>query len=216
MSAENQLNNSAALYGRVQIDPVFSHEIYGEGFYGLFVEVRRLSEASDVLPATVSERLIDREHLVSGAWVRVSGQLRSYNSFVEPEKRSRLILTVFAQEIEFVPPEDCLKQNPNEVFLNGFICKPPVYRTTPLGREIADIMVAVNRTYNKSDYIPCIAWGRNARFSGNLRVGDNITVSGRLQSRAYQKKLDDGQTVEKTAYEVSVSKIMYAQRSGEI
>lgn len=195
-------NNSVAIVGRIKTECKFSHEVYGEGFYVFDVEASRLSENADVLPITVSERLIDKELLMPGKFVSVNGQLRSYNNY--SEKKNKLVLTIFAREIEIF--EEATDKNPNEIFLNGFVCKPPVYRTTPFGREIADILVAVNRAYNKSDYIPCIAWGRNARFAGNLKVGENIKLWGRIQSRKYQKKL--GELIEdKIAYEVSVSKI---------
>lgn len=195
-------NNSVTIIGKIKTECRFSHEVYGEGFYIFDVEVSRLSENADILPITVSERLIDKELLVPGKLVSVNGQLRSYNNYAE--KKNKLVLTIFAREIEI---SDTLEEkNPNVIYLNGFICKAPIYRTTPFGREIADILVAVNRAYNKSDYIPCIAWGRNARFAGNLKIGENIRLWGRIQSRKYQKKI--GELVEeKVAYEVSVSKI---------
>ena len=198
-------NNIIDIGGRICSDFVFSHEIYGEGFYRFDVEVFRLSESADVLPVTVSERIIDREIMMPGVHVHINGQIRSYNSYVEADRRNKLVLTIFAQDITL--PEVSEGTNPNDVFLNGFLCKPPVYRTTPFGREIADLLLAVNRPYNKSDYIPCIAWGRNARFAGKLGVGDNIRIWGRMQSRQYQKRKEDGEVLEKTAYEVSVSKI---------
>ena len=213
------INNHIGIAGRVHSDFEFSHEVYGEGFYRFDVEIFRLSEASDILPVTVSERIIDTDGVNVGAWVYIEGQIRSYNNYVEEDRRNKLVLTLFARDIEFLEipigavaeeaenlPE-LLDINPNDVFLNGYICKPPVYRTTPFGREIADILLAVNRSYNKSDYIPCIAWGRNARFAGKLTVGANIRVWGRMQSRPYQKKYESGEVVEKVAYEVSISKI---------
>lgn len=195
-------NNSVAIAGRIVEECVFSHEVYGEGFYTFQIESERLSDQADILPITVSERLIDKEQLVRGACVDILGQLRSYNNY--GSKKNRLVLTVFAREIRILPESE--KRNENQIFLNGFICKEPIYRKTPFGREISDILVAVNRAYNKSDYIPCIAWGRNARYMVNLNVGANIKVWGRVQSRRYQKKL--GEVVEeRVAYEVSVSKI---------
>ena len=190
-------------------DFTFSHEVYGEGFYRFETEVYRLSEASDILPVTISERIIDMSELSIGTWLYVSGQIRSYNSYVEADRRNKLVLTVFARDIEVLAEktDELTDVNPNDVYLNGYICKPPIYRTTPFGREIADILLAVNRSYNKSDYIPCIAWGRNARFAGKLTVGSNIRVWGRMQSRPYQKRYDNGEVQEKTAYEVSISKI---------
>lgn len=202
------INNHIGIAGRVHSDFEFSHEVYGEGFYHFEVEVYRLSDVSDILPVTISERIVDMANLQIGSWVYIAGQIRSYNNYVEADKRNRLILTLFARDIEVLADaEEADDLNPNDVFLNGYICKPPIYRTTPFGREIADILLAVNRSYNKSDYIPCIAWGRNARFAGKLTVGSNIRVWGRMQSRAYQKRYENGDVIEKTAYEVSVSKV---------
>ena len=196
------LNNKIYLEGSVASELSFSHEMYGEGFYNFQVEVMRLSDTTDLLNVTVSERLITNLDLSIGSDIIVDGQLRSYNKFVDGS--NRLILTVFARNIE--PCTDRSK-NPNEIFLDGFICKEPVYRTTPFGREIADVLLAVNRAYNKSDYIPTIAWGRNSRFCQTLEVGDNIRVWGRLQSREYQKKVNDTEVINKIAYEVSISKM---------
>jgi len=201
------INNHIGILGRVSSDFEFSHEVYGEGFYRFYVEIYRLSDVSDLLPVTVSERIVDMNSLDVGSWVYVQGQIRSYNNYVEADRRNKLILTVFAKEIEILTEGEALDVNPNDVFLNGYVCKAPIYRTTPFGREIADVLLAVNRSYNKSDYIPCIAWGRNARYAGRLTVGANIRVWGRMQSRAYQKRYEDGEVVEKTAYEVSVSRI---------
>ena len=200
-------NNTVQIAGEIVAGCVFSHEVYGEGFYTFQVSSERLSDRADVLPITVSERLIDRELLQVGAKVKITGQLRSYNNY--NSKKNRLVLTVFAREI-CLAAEEAVKHE-NQIFLNGFLCKPPIYRKTPLGREIADILVAVNRAYNKSDYIPCIAWGRNARYMANLEVGVNVRIWGRVQSRIYQKRL--GEVVEdRTAYEVSVSKIEVPER----
>jgi len=198
-------NNSANIVGKIVSGFSFSHEYYGEGFFNFSVEVLRLSEASDILPVTISERLLEGERYEEGTLVHITGQIRSYNNYVEVDRKNRLILTVFAKDMERLDAESNL--NPNEIMLNGFICKPPIYRTTPFGREIADLLLAVNRSYNKSDYIPCIAWGRNARFAGRLKTSDQICIYGRMQSRAYQKKKDDGQVLDKIAYEVSISKI---------
>ncbi|GFI61339.1 single-stranded DNA-binding protein A [Clostridiales bacterium] len=195
-------NNYVCLSGNVSEECVFSHEVYGEGFYIFKVDVKRLSDNADTLPVTVSDRLIDVDSLKKGMKVNVIGQMRSYNHY--SSKKNRLILTTFAREIAV---DDELLQNPNEIFLNGFLCKPPVYRTTPFGREITDMLIAVNRAYGKSDYIPCIAWGRNAKFASGLEVGSNVELWGRIQSRIYQKRMEDGETEERTAYEVSISKI---------
>ncbi len=198
-------NNSIYIAGKVTEECVFSHEVYGEGFYLFKVSSGRLSDNEDILPITISERLIKKEKLTLGTKVEVTGQLRSYNNY--GSKKNKLVLTIFAREINLLEEES--GQNPNQIFLNGFICKPPVYRKTPFGREISDILVAVNRAYNKSDYIPCIAWGRNARYLSSLSVGENIKIWGRMQSRTYQKKNGD-EMEERVAYEVSISKIEVA------
>jgi len=197
-------NNLIDIGGKVVSDFEFSHEIYGEGFYRFDLEVNRLSGAGDILPITVSERIIDKDRVTHGTPVRINGQIRSYNNYIPADKRNKLVLTVFAKDITI---EELPEKNPNEVFLDGFVCKPAIYRTTPFGREIADVLMAVNRSYNKSDYIPCIAWGRNARFGSKLQVGDRIRLWGRMQSRGYQKKLENGDILDKIAYEVSVSKL---------
>lgn len=203
------LNNKIYLEGTVSSELKFSHEMYGEGFYTFSLDVMRLSDTKDSLCITVSERIITNIDLSIGRDVIVDGQLRSYNKFVDGS--NRLILTVFARNIE--PCEERSK-NPNEIFLDGYICKAPVYRTTPFGREIADVLLAVNRAYNKSDYIPTIAWGRNSRFCQTLEVGENIRVWGRLQSREYQKKVGENETVRKVAYEVSISKMERVNKEG--
>lgn len=197
-------NNMVTISGKVVSNIEFSHEVYGEGFYYFMLDVPRLSDSCDKIPVTVSERLNTKQKLEIGKIIEVEGQFRSYNSF--NNDGNRLLLTVFAREINFL--EDELKiKNPNQIYLNGFVCKKPIFRTTPFGREISDILLAVNRPYNKSDYIPCISWGRNARYSEGLVIGDNVKVWGRIQSREYQKKFDSGEIISKTAYEVSVSKM---------
>lgn len=203
MENNNLQTNSINLSGKIVSDFEFSHQVYGEAFYTFFLECKRLSESSDMLPVTISERLLINNSIKNGDYVNITGQLRSYNSYYE--EKAHLILTVFAREIELT--ENLNANNPNNISLNGYICKKPVYRTTPFGREITDILLAVNRAYNKSDYIPIICWGRNARFAASLDVGRNISVTGRMQSRKYQKKIDENNVVQKTAYEVSVSKI---------
>ncbi len=203
-------NNHLTLMGKVTSEKRYSHEIYGESFYIFNMEVPRLSSTSDIIPVTISERLIPDDKLVIGSTVLIKGQFRSYNSY-ENEK-NKLILTVFAKDIMF---EEELNQNEeeskeiisNEVILTGYICKKPIYRQTPFGREIADLLLAVNRAYNKSDYIPAIAWGRTARFSQNLEVGTEVKVTGRVQSRIYEKKLDDGTVEQRVAYEVSIGSL---------
>ncbi len=203
------LNNEVVLTGKVTSELTFSHEVYGEGFYCFLLDVPRLSDISDIINITVSERLLKTPDIKTGDIITVSGQFRSYNNY--SDTGSKLILTVFARDITD-SNEEALRQNPNHIFLNGFLCKKPVYRTTPFGREITDILVAVNRAYNKSDYIPCIAWGRNARFAGNLEVGENIKIWGRIQSREYQKRLSEDNVITKTAYEISISKMEIASK----
>ena len=199
---EAQVTNSAKVYGTVSAAAEFSHEVYGEGFYTFFVTVPRLSDTNDIIPVMISERLISPDEIALGEKVLINGQFRSYNNY--SDTGSKLMLTLFAREILMGENESAV---PNEITLTGFICKPPVYRHTPFGREIADILLAVNRSYNKSDYIPCIAWGRNARFCKGLEVGSKITLTGRMQSREYRKKIDEDEYVTKTAYEVSVIKL---------
>ncbi|MBQ9480892.1 MAG: single-stranded DNA-binding protein [Clostridia bacterium] len=197
----NEKNNKVYLNGEIVSPAIYSHEVYGEGFYEFNVSVNRLSGQADVLPVTVSERLVAEGGLCVGSRLIAIGQFRSYNKMVEG--KSKLMLTVFVRELLPAP----LSINPNNVVLSGYVCKPPVYRTTPFNREIADLLIAVNRAYNKSDYIPAIAWGRNARFVKNLSVGEKIVVCGRIQSREYQKKISETEARTMTAYEVSVSKL---------
>ncbi len=209
------------LVGKITSDKRFSHEIYGESFYIFDLEVPRLSGNADIIPITVSERLVMNEELGIGKKILVEGQFRSYNSY--ENERNRLVLTVFAKEIKFLQEleltqdqqEEELKENvSNEVTLMGYICKKPIYRQTPFGREIADILLAVNRAYNKSDYIPCIAWGRNARFSQNIEVGTKVKITGRVQSRSYEKKYEDGTVENKIAYEVSIGSLEVINEEG--
>ena len=207
-------NNYLTLVGKVTGEKRFSHEIYGERFYIFNLEIPRLSGVADIIPITISERLISDDTLNDGQKLLVKGQFRSYNSY-ESEK-NRLILTVFAKDVRTISEEEQNEEEneiarkdmiTNEVVLIGYICKKPIYRQTPFGREIADILLAVNRAYNKSDYIPCIAWGRNARFCQNLEVGSQIKLVGRVQSRTYEKKHEDGSVETRVAYEVSVGSL---------
>ena len=198
MGYEQMQNNRAYIAGRVISAPVFSHEVLGEKFFDMVVAVKRLSDHEDEIPVTVSDRLMRDASLDVGDAVGVSGQLRSYNK--QAEGRSKLVLRVFARELD-----DGVCDTPNRIELEGYVCKPPVYRVTPFKREICDMLLAVNRAYNKSDYIPAIAWGRNAKYAGEFAVGDKVAVTGRIQSRTYEKVLPDGSTEERVAYEVSVS-----------
>ena len=203
-------NNHLVLVGKVTSEKELSHEVYGEKFYIFDLSVPRLSGNADIIPITISERLLVAQELAIGSKVTVQGQFRSYNCY-ENEK-NRLILTVFAKDIAFAEDqEEEIKVGKdivsNEVTLNGYICKKPIYRKTPFGREISDILLAVNRAYNKSDYIPCIAWGRNARFCENMEVGTAVKIIGRVQSRIYEKKFEDGTVQNRVAYEVSVASL---------
>ena len=201
-------NNYLVLIGNIVSDKTFSHEIYGESFYLFNLEVPRLSGNADIIPITISERLIANFDLSLEKKVVVEGQFRSYNSY--EGERNRLVLTVFAKEIIEYKEEGEEEQKEkvsNEVVLKGYICKKPIYRQTPFGREIADILLAVNRAYNKSDYIPCIAWGRNARFCENMEVGTEVKIVGRVQSRIYEKKFEDGRVEQRVAYEVSIGSL---------
>lgn len=199
-------NNHLVLVGKIVSEKTYSHEIYGEKFYIFNLEVVRLSSTTDIIPITISERLLTDLEIVIGKEVKVEGQFRSYNSY--ENERNRLILTVFAKEIEEVVNEESEEEKndvTNEVTLVGYVCKKPIYRQTPFGREIADVLLAVNRAYNKSDYIPCIAWGRNARFCQNMEVGTEVKIVGRVQSRTYEKKYEDGRVETRVAYEVSIA-----------
>ena len=199
--------NQLILSGEMIEEPQFDHEVFGEAFFRTVLSVPRLSGAYDLLPLTISERLMGNG-LQPGAVIAVTGQLRSYNKVMGGQ--GRLLLTAFAQRLRPVDEEE----NPNTVYLTGALCKPPSFRTTPFGREIADLMLAVNRSYGKSDYIPCIAWGRTARFASGLNVGDRVQLQGRFQSRVYQKQLPDGTVQERTAYEVSVSRLTLESAAG--
>lgn len=197
-------NNKVTVMGEIIGGFSFSHEIYGEGFYMVDILVPRLSESADRIPLMVSERLLDVKKDYNGMNVRVSGQFRSYNR--HEERKNKLVLSVFVREWEFIDEVERSEMT-NHIELDGFICKEPVYRKTPLGREIADILLAVNRPYGKSDYIPCISWGRNARYANEFEVGSRCKVIGRIQSREYMKKITEEQVEKKVAYEVSVSKL---------
>ena len=201
-------NNQVSLVGEIISDFQYSHEVYGEGFYMVEVAVSRLSNFSDYIPLMISERLIDTSQSYIGQKVYVTGQFRSYNR--HEELKNRLVLSVFVREIEFIE-EETEEMKSNQILLDGYICKDPIYRKTPLGREIADLLVAVNRSYGKSDYIPCICWGRNARFAARFEVGVHVQIWGRIQSREYVKRLNEDEVEKRTAYGVSVSKIEYME-----
>ncbi|MGN0160464.1 MAG: single-stranded DNA-binding protein [Lachnospiraceae bacterium] len=208
-------NNRVNIIGEVVSDFEYSHEVFGEGFYLVDVAVNRLSNMSDTIPLMVSERLIDVTQDYKGMVIEAAGQFRSYNRH-EGEK-NRLVLSIFVRELQFLETDEEVKDQSktNQIFLDGYICKVPVYRKTPLGREIADILIAVNRPYGKSDYIPCIAWGRNARYAASFEVGGHIQIWGRVQSREYTKKISETESEKRVAYEVSVSKIEFLPKEAE-
>jgi len=197
-------NNQVTIVGVVDSEFVYSHEVFGEGFYVVEVIVQRLSNMVDRIPLMISERLIDVTENYIGRTLEAHGQFRSYNK--HEEGRNRLVLSVFVRDVE-VLDEEPENVKPNSIFLDGYICKQPVYRMTPLGREIADLLLAVNRPYGKSDYIPCICWGRNARYASGFEVGEHVQLLGRIQSREYVKRISDTETEKRVAYEVSVSKL---------
>lgn len=196
-------NNQVIIAGEIVSDFEYSHHAFGEGFYTMKLRVSRLSHSDDTIPLLVSERLIDVNQSYIGQYIEVEGQFRSYNKHVS--RKSHLLLSVFVRELRMLDTID--DYMPNLIFLDGYICKQPVYRKTPLGREITDLLLAVNRAYSKSDYIPCICWGRSARYVNGLRVGSHIRIWGRIQSREYQKRTDENSVVFRTAYEISVSKL---------
>ena len=200
-------NNRVCIIGEIVSEFTFSHEVFGEGFYIANVSVNRLSDMVDVIPLMISERLIDVTKDYRGMKIEVAGQFRSYNR--HEGTKNKLVLSIFVRELRFLEDDEMPEEQSksNQIFLDGYVCKPPIYRKTPLGREIADILVAVNRPYGKSDYIPCIAWGRTARFCENLEVGTELRVTGRVQSREYEKKYEDGTVEKRIAYEVSVSNL---------
>ncbi len=197
-------NNNVELVGEIVSDFRFSHEVYGERFYLVDVAVKRTSETIDYLPLLISEYLIDVNKNHIGEIIHVTGQFRSYNR--HEELKNRLVLSVFVLEIEFIE-EETEEMKSNQILLDGYICKDPIYRKTPLGREIADLLVAVNRSYSKSDYIPCICWSRNARHASGLPLGTHLKITGRVQSRDYIKRHSNGEEEERRAYEVSASRI---------
>lgn len=206
MQEKSMENNKVTVIGQIVSEFTFSHEVYGEGFYMTELSVNRLSDQADIIPLMVSERLMDVHQSYLGQTIAVNGQFRSYNR--HEGNRNRLLLSVFVREVEFMEGFDDYTKS-NQIFLDGYICKQPVYRKTPLGREIADLLVAVNRPYGKSDYIPCIAWGRNARFAAGFDVGGRVRVWGRVQSREYTKKLNEVDCEKRVAYEISVGKLEY-------
>lgn len=211
MQGKVEDHNKAAVAGEIISDFEFSHEVFGEGFYTIKLKVNRLSHSSDTIPLLISERLIDVSQSCVGRFMEARGQFRSYNK--HENNRNHLVLSLFVRELELLDVLD--NRKPNMIFLDGYICKEPVYRTTPLGREIADVLLAVNRAYSKSDYIPCICWGRNARYAGKLPVGSRIQLRGRIQSREYNKWIGEDTVVKRVTYEISAEKINVVPPIGE-
>lgn len=211
MNDKQLQSNYIRVVGTINTDLEFSHEVFGEKFYEFYLEVPRLSDTKDLLPVIISERLINDMEMDIGKYIIIDGQFRSYNRYEDTS--NKLLLRVFVRDISIPNDEEIeeIIRHPNEVFLNGYLCKETKYRTTPFGREITDMLIAVNRSYNKSDYIPCIAWGRNARYCEKLEVGDHVKVWGRIQSRRYQKKTDEDDYETKTAYEVSITKLEHVK-----
>lgn len=207
MNDKQMQANYIRVVGTINSSLEFSHEVFGEKFYEFYMNIPRLSETSDLLPVIISERLLNGICMDIGEYIVVEGQFRSYNRY--EDSANKLLLRIFVRDIKKPDAESIeeLKKRPNEVFLNGYLCKEANYRTTPFGREITDMLIAVNRSYNKSDYIPCIAWGRNARYCDNLEIGDHVKIWGRIQSRKYQKKHDNDESMTKVAYEVSITKL---------
>lgn len=203
-------NNKLSLTGRIASPVLFTHEVLGESFFETTIEVKRLSGVSDVIPLTVSDRLMDERPITEGEEVTIEGQFRSHNK--TDGDRSRLMLTAFARDVIRPALEGV---DPNSLEVCGYICKPPVYRVTPFNREICDILLAVNRAYNKSDYIPCILWGRSARYAKDLKVGTKVSMKGRVQSRCYNKTVDGGEVEERVAYEFSVNRFKVEERVAE-
>lgn len=206
-------NNVVEIVGRLDGELTYSHTVYGEDFYMAKVKTMRLSDSYDEIPVMISNRLLSPEEEYANRIIRAEGQFRSYNQHTE--NKSKLVLSVFVRDLQLLDiAEEEMKawEMPNQIFLDGFVCKPPIYRKTPLGREITDLLLAVNRPYNKSDYIPAIAWGRNARYAANFPVGSRIKIWGRIQSRQYQKRIgEEGEVEQRTAYEISISKLETAQ-----
>lgn len=195
-------NNKISLVGEVISSPKLSHETHNEKFYTVKVDVKRLSGDIDTLEIIISEKLYDIEKIELGTRYYIEGEIRSYNYYVSETERRKLVINIFAKNLSIAEETDdeCL----NNFELIGHICKKPIYRKTPFDREISDILLAVNRLYGKSDYLPCIAWGRNAKFASTLEIGDKIKITGRMQSRQYTKKINDNEEEKKIAYEMSI------------
>lgn len=201
----NNATNTAKIVGYVVSSPEIHHSTHGEDFYEFSVRVPRLnSSASDILKVEISDRVFNVNKIKVDSIVSVEGQFRSFNEHNTDTGKISLRLFLFTKEIEVLDSADDFT---NKITLHGFICKEVVHRKTPGGREISDVILSVNRLYNKSDYIPCVVWGRNARYVSKMGVGTEIEFSGRIQSRVYTKKFEDGSTLEREVYEVSVSDV---------
>ena len=193
---ESNIRNHAVLRGILAAAPAFSHMSRGERFFIFPVETRRLSGTADTINVIARESLLRSAEIMEAGRIQVTGELRSFNN--KRGEGARLVITVFAKELGFTDGEDM-----NVIELAGTLCKPPNLRVTPMGRDICDLMLAVNRRCGRSDYLPCICWGRRAREYSQLQVGDRLSLTGRIQSRPYIK-LIEGKPVEKVAYEVSI------------
>ncbi len=195
------MENKVYLYGMVVSNPTPCDDYYGSDYCNIQISVRRLSSIIDTIPVTLHRDLVEQYNVKLGDNLAILGEFRSYNKI--ENNRSRLMLSVFVHEIT----DEIDTTNPNIIELSGYICKLPVYRTTPFNREIADLLIACNRNSNRSDYLPAIAWGRNARFAKNIMVGEQVHILGRIQSREYQKRLDNGEMQTRTEYEISIKEI---------
>ena len=195
--------NRVILSGAVAGRPVYSHTSRDVSFFTFPLEITRLSGNIDRLNIIARSQLLENLEIEEGSYLTVLGELRSFNN--KSDTGNRLIISVFARELSFEGDCDC-----NSVYLTGTLCKTPNLRTTPMGRDICDMMLAVNRHYGRSDYLPCIAWGLKAREAAQWDVGTVISIEGRIQSRRYIKTID-GQAYEKTAFEVSVTEIQKAE-----
>lgn len=209
-----EVKNQVRIVGEVIESFTFSHKVYGEAFYAATVKVPRYSEAYDVIRIIVSDRLVDVSADWEGCWISVDGQFRSHSK-KQPDGRAKLELFVFVFNVEPLEASDMPIKEMNYIVLDGYLCKTPVYRETPRGRKITDILFAVNRAGGKSDYIPCICWERNALYAAAFEPGAHFILNGRIQSRVYHKPLGDGNVEERTAWEVSVSTIQLVEEEGE-
>lgn len=196
-------NNYVRITGYVE-KFIYNHTAYDERFYSSFVHSQRRSGTVDDIPVIASEYLVKKDDL-DGKYVEIDGEFRPMN--MEVEGKSKLILQLFVKNIRIVKTKESADDE-NEIILDGFLVKNPIYRVTPNGRQIAELMIAVNRPLGRSDYIPCICWGKSAKWAENLEVGTEIFVQGRIQSREYIKRLSEDESEIRTAYEVSIGRMV--------